>query len=270
MCLILFALGCHPRYPLVVAANRDEFHHRPSAALDFWVEHPELLAGRDIQAGGTWLGLSRNGRFAAVTNVRDANPAASYPLSRGALCVDWLTGNGDAPSFAASLNYTGYAPFNLLFGSMIKQIHYVSTTETRPALLSNSYYGLSNGALDNDWPKVQRGKQALASAIETGVDLDDLLGLLSNRDLAVDELLPDTGVGLYRERLLSAAFIVGPVYGTRSSIALRASVSGDVEARELRFDENGTVCGETTKNLPAFFSPNEPLTISQGKNAEHP
>jgi uncharacterized protein with NRDE domain len=217
MCLILIAWHAHPDYPLVVAANRDEFFARPTAAAGFWVDAPSVLAGRDLEAGGTWMGITRTGRFAALTNFRD--PAQHRPdaPSRGHLVADFLRGT-DAP--AAYLERI--APiarrcngFNLLLsdGESLWWSASTGDAQLRVKLLTPGVYGVSNHLLDTPWPKVDAGKTALAAAITRLPDDLGLFELLTNEAIHPDEELPETGVGLEWERLLSSAFVKGENHG---------------------------------------------------------
>lgn len=222
MCLILFACHQHPDYPLVMTANRDEFHARPTRTAQWWDDFPNLLAGKDLDAGGTWLGITRSGRMTAVTNYRDPashNPAAT---SRGELTTDFLKRNISAEDYQQYLfqqrnNYNGY---NLLYGS-VDQLHYYSNRGKAPKMLPPGIYGLSNHLLDTPWPKVNQGKQALTNALQqTEIDPDDLWPILADSTIAQDSELPETGIGLEWERMLSAIKISGDHYGTRTSTLL--------------------------------------------------
>jgi uncharacterized protein with NRDE domain len=223
MCLILLALGEHPRYKLVLAANRDEYYDRPSEPPRFWKEHPHLLAGRDLVAGGTWLGVTRNGRIAAVTNYRDpANVQPNAP-SRGNLVSGFLLGDLGASSFAKALRHEEdrYNGFNLILGDRDRMIWY-SNRSDRVTPLPPGIYGLSNHLLDTPWPKIVRAKAQFAEALWTGKDLstESVFRLLKDQTAAPDEKLPSTGVPLEWERILSPIFITSPTYGTRSSTLL--------------------------------------------------
>ncbi len=232
MCLILFAWHQHPHYPLVLAANRDEFYQRPSAPLAFWPDAPTVLAGRDQIAGGTWLGLSRSGRFAALTNVRD--PARRRPdaPSRGALVSGFLLGEQPATGYLADIQPRAddYNGFNLLLGDA-SGLHYFSSYAGAPRRLVAGLYGLSNAELDRPWPKVERGKERLAAALAEP-QLDALFELLGDRTQPPDQTLPDTGVGVDRERQLAPIFICGEHYGTRSSSVLLLDADGTAELAE--------------------------------------
>lgn len=233
MCLILVAWRAHPDYPLVLAANRDEFFQRAAAPAQWWPEHPDLLAGRDLQAGGTWLGITRSGRFAALTNFRDPARMQHSAPSRGALVRDWLLGQVTVPEALADLQRTGsqYNGFNLMLGDG----HEFGVYESVPNashVLGDGIYGLSNHLLDTAWPKVQRAKSRLAAALEHLPDNRPLLELLRDDAPAADHELPRTGVSDDWERLLSSAFNRAPGYGTRCSTVLCVDRGGQV-----RFDE---------------------------------
>lgn len=220
MCLILFALDAHPRYRLVLAANRDEFYDRPTAPAAFWDDAPHILAGRDLLRGGTWCGITTGGRFAAVTNYRDPRTYREGMLSRGRLVADFLRGEAAPDAWLARLRREGdaYNGFNLIFGDG-REFRYVSNRGGLPSTVAPGIHGLSNHLLDTPWPKVAKGREALAKLLggEDELAPDDLFAILADRAVAPDHLLPDTGVGVERERLLSPRFITSPTYGTRSS-----------------------------------------------------
>lgn len=228
MCLILVAWQTHPDWPLVVAANRDEFYARRTAGADFWPENSGILAGRDLEAGGTWLGISRTGRFAALTNYRD--PARHRPAapSRGHLVSGFLTGSCGIDDFLAALSPTDYNGFNVLLGDLTGNGRLVaySNVSMEKHELAPGVYGLSNALLDTPWPKVGAGKTALEAALTALPDDTGLWRLLRDDTVHPDAALPDTGVPLEWERLLSAAFIRGPDYGTRCSTVLKVGADG--------------------------------------------
>jgi len=245
MCLIFIAHRLHPRYPLLVAANRDEFHARPTAAADWWADAPEVLAGRDLQAGGTWLGITRGGRFAAITNYREPGKHRSHAPSRGDLVSDFLRGEERPVEYLdrVAARGTRYNGFSLLAGDGAV-IGCYSNRGGAPRVLVPGLYGLSNHLLDTPWPKVEEGKQALERVLaRDAIDLDALLELLANRETPPDEVLPDTGIGSEWERRLSARFVRGAEYGTRSSTALVVDVAGRVQFVERAFDAAGDVTG---------------------------
>ncbi len=223
MCLILIAYRAHPSYELVVAANRDEFHGRPTAPLAFWDDNPQVLAGRDLKEGGAWMGVTRAGRFAALTNYRDPNRVLSDAPSRGHLVSGYLQGTEPARVYLDRLmaRADAYNGFNLLLGDETG-LYYYSNRASAVQALTPGLYGLSNHLLDTPWPKLKRGQRALRRVLERGSEPtpDALLRLLTDRTPASDAELPDTGVPLEWERWLSSIFIDAPGYGTRSSTAL--------------------------------------------------
>lgn len=240
MCLIVFAWKTHADFPLVVAANRDEFHARPTAGARFWDDRPEILAGRDLEGMGTWLGVTRSGKFAAVTNYRDAAPAPREAVSRGLLASRYLE-SGDAPrEFAAEVEADGtaYRGFNFLAGDRA-ELWWVSNRGGRARRIEPGVHGLSNHLLDTPWPKVTLGKQRLGQVLELAPAVGPLLDLLADTTEAAERDLPDTGVGAQRERLLSAARIVSPAYGTRSSSALLVGADGKVRFAERSYGSDG-------------------------------
>ncbi len=222
MCLILFAYHVHPDYRLILAANRDEFYDRPTAPADFWSSHPQVLAGIDLKEKGTWLGVTREGKFAAITNYRDPASWKADAPSRGKLVSRYLTGSAGPEKYLRSVVKKAdvYNGFNLLLGDGEDLFVYSNRGDVRK--LSPGIYGLSNELLDTPWPKVRRGKQLLKKALaQKGKELEEtLFDLLSDRLVPSDRNLPDTGIGLEWERLLSTMFITSPIYGTRSSTLL--------------------------------------------------
>ena len=242
MCLVLFAVESHPRYSLIVAANRDEFYDRPTASAAFWTDAPSVLAGRDLRAGGTWLGLDRRGRFAAVTNYRQGEREPPAPRSRGRLVSDFLTVETHAARHIARVTGDAaiYNGFNLIAGDA-RELWYFSNREGRARVLGPGVYGLSNHLLDTAWPKVSSAKRGLESLLAApgSALVAELLGLLSDRTRPADDLLPSTGVGLEWERLLSSAFITAPEYGTRSSTVLLVDRDGGVVFVEQTFGPAG-------------------------------
>jgi uncharacterized protein with NRDE domain len=243
MCLILVAWRAHPDYPLVVAANRDEFFARPTAPASFWPDRP-ILAGRDRKEGGTWMGITRSGRFAALTNYRDPRRERAGAVSRGGLVVDYL-GTNEAPvtwlgaNAASAVNYNG---FNLIAASG-DQLAWASNVTGACQTLGPGVYGLSNHLLDSPWPKVQAARSALAGALTALPDYRPLFDLLRDDTVHPDEQLPRTGVSIEWERLLSSAFVKAPGYGTRSSTVLLASRDGTLTVDEQTWLEGGKAGG---------------------------
>jgi uncharacterized protein with NRDE domain len=247
MCLILVAWHTHPAYPCVVAANRDEFHARPTARAEWWKDHPRILAGRDLEAGGTWLGLTRTGRFAALTNYRDPEQRRPDAPSRGALVSSVLESGA---SVAQSLDYlrdvgARYNGFNLIFSDGERLGIYESVPGAGREL-GPGIYGLSNHLLDSPWPKVQNAKSRLQRALSDLNDAAPLLELLRDDRLAPDEHLPQTGVSLEWERLLSSAFVRAPEYGTRCSTIIRIGAQGRAYFDEWSWNSVGEEMGRAS------------------------
>jgi uncharacterized protein with NRDE domain len=239
MCLILFSFKQHPRYPLVVAANRDEFYDRPSSPAAFWDGVPGLLAGRDLVAGGTWFGVTKAGRIAAITNYREPGFHRFDAPSRGKVVTDFLLGGETPGEYLRRLEQEAnrYNGFSLVLGDP-GRLFYFSNRNEHPRELGPGLYGLSNRLLDSPWPKVEKGKKALADILSrSGEDLAGaLFRMLADRKHPADGALPDTGVGLEWERILSPLFITSPVYGTRSSTVLLADREGTVTFEERVFN----------------------------------
>ena len=250
MCLILLAWQTHPDYPLVVAANRDEFFVRPSAPAAFWTEAPDILAGRDLQAGGTWLGVTRGRRFAALTNFRDGGKQGSDAPSRGALVADFLAGECDPEAYLEVLSKRGadYNGFNLFVGDD-RRLGYYSNREPGPRWLAPGIYGLSNHLLDTPWPKLSATKAAFADALAQLPESTPFLQLLADREIVADAQLPETGVPLEWERILSAVFVTSPDYGTRASTLLTMERTGRVTLLERSFGRDATPLGEVTERF---------------------
>jgi uncharacterized protein with NRDE domain len=242
MCLILFAWQAHPRYPLIVAANREEFHQRPTAAAAFWEDSPELLAGRDLQAGGTWLGVTRSGRFAAITNYREPlKPGNQQEMSRGHLVRDYLLGRENPMHHAGGVSMQGaqYSGFNLLLGSA-GELAYVSNRNEGPVTVQPGSHGLSNHLLDTDWPKVHAGREHLGSLLESErIDPEQLLELLTDRALTPGDIPENVEDDLVPELLTRHYFIISPVYGTRSSTVVLVENNGQTTFVERQFDPLG-------------------------------
>jgi uncharacterized protein with NRDE domain len=223
MCILFIAIGQHPDHPLVVAANRDEYYRRPSREMHWWSDKPDLLAGRDLLAGGTWLGLHRSGAFAAVTNFRVPGENRRDARSRGELVVRFLDSGGDVESFQRFLEreHADFNPFNLVFGSATGVFSWgYEDPAARP--LSRGFHSVSNGPMDRPWPKMSRGVGELARHVRGDSELsaDVLLPVMLDSTPAPDAELPETGYGLQRERMLSPIFIRGVDYGTRTTSIL--------------------------------------------------
>ncbi|MDX1481968.1 MAG: NRDE family protein [Woeseiaceae bacterium] len=244
MCLIVFAWKQHDEFPLVLAANRDEYHARAAAPMAWWDDRPSLLAGRDLRAGGTWLGLSRRGHLAAVTNFRE-NVRSVSEQSRGEIVTGYL-GSGDSPAtWLSSLNGGAYAGFCAL-ATDGSELAYRSNRgdETRP--LDAGVYGLSNSSLDTPWPKLLRTRERLSALLAAdALHLDDLLDLMADREPAEAERSKSAELPFQMPREFSAPFIVSPDYGTRCSTAVLCRADGHVEVAERRFNAEGGTSGES-------------------------
>ncbi len=222
MCLLLLSYKAHSNYKVIIAANRDEFYSRPTAPASFWKEHPDLLAGRDLKGGGTWLGITRGGKIAAITNYRDPAKYRKDAPSRGKLVLDFLTGRASPKNYADALikNSRLYNGFNLLLFEQ-SELCYFSNQAQKPVLLSPGIYGLSNHMLDTPWPKVEKSKASFTEVLNNdNISASDLFDILSDTSKPPDELLPNTGVGLAIERALSPVLISTALYGTRSSTVI--------------------------------------------------
>jgi uncharacterized protein with NRDE domain len=251
MCLIAFAWRTHPRWPLVMIANRDEFHARPTAAADFLSDAPNVFGGIDLRAGGSWLLVSKRRRLAAITNVRVGLTPETAPRSRGELVKAFATSDVGASEFIASIapHAHEYGRFNLLLWDDVS-LHSVGNYSSFHAEeVAPGLHALSNANLDEDWPKARRAKRALsawmserAEASDTPVDTDPLFAALADTALATDAELPDTGVGLELERRLSPPFVMGDTYGTRCSTLVLAHYAG-IQMAERRFGANQTFQG---------------------------
>jgi uncharacterized protein with NRDE domain len=239
MCLILLAIQSHPDYKLVIAANRDEFYDRPTAPAAFWDSEPGLLAGRDLRAGGTWLGITTKGRIAAITNYRDPSSIKSNAPSRGSLVTGFLSGQQTPVDYLEGLKKEAreYNGFNLIVGEKNSLYWYSNRGEGVRSLVAG-IYGISNRLLDTPWPKVSRGKKMISTTLheEKGLSPDALFSMLADRSIPDDKKLPHTGVGLDWERTLSPIFITSPDYGTRSSTLIFIDLNDRVTFIEKTFN----------------------------------
>lgn len=253
MCLILIGYRTTPDYPLIIAANRDEFHGRASSSAGFWHDHEQVLAGRDLVAGGTWLGCTRDGRFAALTNFPNANTGSEEstpPCSRGLLVQGFLTGNDSAQHYAHHVHGPDYAGYNLLLfdGDELVCTSNNGTTDT----LHPGFYGLSNAEFGAQWPKCVNGAQGLQHIFESSSTSEaeayhtDLIHLLNNCDIPNDEQLPHRGRPIEFERRVAPCFIVGDEYGTRASTSVILSHD------RLRFAEQSYASGGVATELVEF------------------
>lgn len=249
MCIAYLALATHEQWPLIIAANRDEQHARPTRATAPWPEHPEIIGGLDLQAGGTWFAVHKNGRFALLTNFRDMQPSTGLEQSRGFLCRDFLLTDVDAPAYINQVaqqadNYQG---FNLIVGQwqpsskQFECYYFSNRSSTAPLRLAPGHYVLSNHLLNTPWPKSERLLQAIQAQIQppSTPNVDRLYEALRDEAKADDACLPETGLPLDKERLLSSPFIVSPDYGTKSSSVWLVSQSGHSFLHECSYNSQG-------------------------------
>ena len=252
MCLILFSVAQHSRYPLIIAANRDEAFKRPTAALTFWSDAPNIAAGRDLDGGGTWLGITREGRWAALTNYRQAGSYRHGAPSRGLLVSEYLLSSSDPQEYIEAVQANGaqYNGFNLLIGKGT-EVYYFSNRAVGAQLVPAGSHGLSNHLLNTPWPKVSIGRAVLNTLpdLEPPALTDVLLQTLHSRTVPQDADLPDTGVGIPGERILSPVFIASESYGTRSSTVILVDHNGAVSITEQSFGPLGSPLGSSELNF---------------------
>jgi len=250
MCLILFALQQHSEFPLVVIANRDEYYARPTRSAHWWQDSEGIFAGRDLQAQGTWMGVNKNGRFAAVTNVREPGMLAPARLSRGVLPREFLAGDEAAETFIEQIKSEAddYAGFNLLIGDSAGLFFY-SNRQAGVIEIPAGIHGISNGLFDESWPKLNSGKQDLARVLAGDPDTNDLMRILTDNSIAEDEHLPDTGVSLDIERMLSSRFIRSADYGTRACSVVKFNNHDQISFVEQNYTGAGTIGALITEQI---------------------
>jgi uncharacterized protein with NRDE domain len=247
VCLLVFSWQQHPRYRLILAGNRDEFHNRPTAPANWWEDESGVLAGKDLEAGGTWLGVSRRSRFGIVTNFRETATPSGGMRSRGELICDFLESTEDPGVWSADVetNGTAYGGFNLIVGDH-RELRYLSNRGPEAKSLPAGLFGLSNKRLDTPWPKLLRAKKRFAGLIDdTSLDNESLFEMLADPTRSKDADLPDTGIPHEWEQLLSSVFIVSPAYGTRASTVLLIGHDGSVFFEERRFGADGESIGNS-------------------------
>jgi uncharacterized protein with NRDE domain len=240
MCLVVFAHNSHPNYKFIFAANRDEFYDRPTEQADFWKDQPDLLAGKDLKGGGTWMGITKAGKFAAITNYRDLSNIKEDAPTRGLLVTDYLLGDQSSEDYYDSVkkDLSDYNGFNLILGD-INNIFYFSTHTEGLKKLESGVYGLSNAVLDTPWPKVEKSKKHFLKLLKNEeMHAWELLSLLSDTLEAKEKDLPDTGVGIEWEKVLSPVSIQSPNYGTRCSTAVLIDNNNKVRFAEKTFFGN--------------------------------
>jgi uncharacterized protein with NRDE domain len=257
MCLILFAYETHPCHRLAFAANRDEFYARKTRPARFWKRAPQVLAGKDLKEGGTWMGITLSGRFAAVTNYREPGSQKSEALSRGFLVLDFLMEEYSPRKYLEKIRKKAecYNGFNLLAGDTQRLYHYSNRGEDIRKI-EPGIHGLSNHLLDTPWPKVEKGKRMLAETLSKPKPLkpESLFAILEDNSKPPDDSLPDTGVSLEWERILSPLFVSSQVYGTRSSTVLLWDSDGTVQFTERTFHSTHGPEGENETVLFRFFA----------------
>lgn len=236
MCLIAFALNVHPDYPLILVANRDEFYERPTAYAQFWEDQPNVLGGRDLKGGGTWIGVSTSGKITAVTNYRDPKNISATAKTRGDLTKDYLISDTPALAYMQGVEAEAsfYNGFNLLLFEEGKG-HYFSNYGDKIHALDKGVFGLSNALLDTPWPKLEKLKSSFSRAIQSDFDVASLLELLTDNQTADDDQLPETGVPYAWEKALSSICIATPNYGTCCSTVILVNHEGDLSFTEKSF-----------------------------------
>ena len=245
MCLVVLAIGQSSQFPLILAGNRDEFHGRPTKKAHWWPDKPDVVGGRDLQAGGTWLALHRNGRFATVTNYRDAEPVSAKFRSRGYLVTEFLESDQRPLDYLARIDGPAYAGFNLIVGDA-GQVAYLSNRDGAARELPAGLYGLSNALLDGPWDKVERSKQRLAALVDQDtVNETTLLRLLDDRERGPIEDVDSERLGFAKAHAMTAPFIVTPEYGTRCSTIVIVDQRGQWQMTERRFDSKGIASGDS-------------------------
>src|SRR5579872_6487326 len=244
MCLIFLSLHQHPNYKLIVAANRDEFYARKTVPAEFWPDHPQIVGGRDLEARkpdgtcGTWMAMNKNGRIAMVTNYRDLKNIKSVAPSRGHLVTDFLLSDQNPEEYLKVIepNADRYNGFNLIVGDA-SELFYLSNYKEGIVKIEKGFHGLSNHLLDTPWPKVKNGKEKMKPLFnQEKIESEKILNALYDERQAPDNQLPDTGVGLDRERMLSSMFIKSPNYGSRCSTVVTVDQSNSVEYTERVYD----------------------------------
>ena len=238
MCLIAIATRIHPRYPLIIAANRDEFYHRPTSPLAFWKDHPNILAGRDLEQNGTWLGITKTGRIAAITNFRNPASMDSQAPSRGLLVSNFLASDPRPEDYLKTIKNSGktYNGFNLVVGDM-NQLWWYSNKKNDIVKIKPGVHAISNHLMDTPWPKTQKTMSRIQNICRqnSAIDPKDIFLLLADTNRPPDDKLPDTGVGLEWERILSSVFVSSDIYGTRSSAVILVDHSGQMTFAERTF-----------------------------------
>ncbi|MFT5756680.1 MAG: hypothetical protein ACI9LM_001400 [Alteromonadaceae bacterium] len=262
MCILFLALQQHPKYPVIICANRDEFHQRPTQKMHQW-DKTNILAGKDLQAGGTWLGLNSNGRFSALTNFRQPATFNINKKSRGDLVLQALTNTNDDMASTLKTTYQHYNGFNLVYGAL-NNLHCFDSINNRHHQLTSGVHSICNGALDDLWPKMQLGQQQLTAVItehqsssQQPLNIEKLFKIMSNDTQSLPEYLPKTGVSDDWEQMLSSIFIVSEKYGTRSTVILTCDLDNNIEVHEQNYDKQGQKINKQHFKLSEQFQRSE-------------
>lgn len=241
MCLIFLSYKQNEEYPFIALANRDEFYKRPTFPADYWEENPNVLAGKDLEAGGTWMGITKNGHMAMLTNYRDIPNIKQNAPTRGKLVSDYLLGEFEPKDYLMALTKTAnlYNGYNLIVGTFDDPWYYSNYQQKKVVQLGSGFYGLSNNLLDSKWPKIEKGKERLASLmLDKELDIKTLFSVMSDKEVVNnDALLPNTGLPLDHERAISSMFIDTEGYGTRATTLITVHKSGEVTFIERLFEE---------------------------------
>ncbi len=247
MCILFLSINQHPDYPLIICANRDEFHQRPTKGAHFWQQYPDILAGKDLQAGGTWLGINKAGYFAAITNIRTGNRPDAGKKSRGELVTLALKTNSIINKAWLQHYSYQYNPFNLIYGTL-NNLSCFNSNSNNQTPLTDGFHAISNGTMDDRWPKMVNGVKQLESLVQSKepCDRSKFLSILQNKRTADERALPNTGVPLSWERLLSSIFICSEDYGTRSSTIILQQSDKAIDFYETEYNQGGRVVSENS------------------------
>ncbi len=251
MCILFFAINRHPKYPVIICANRDEFHQRPTQPMHQW-QNINLLAGKDLEAGGTWLGINSTGAFSALTNFRQGTEIAPHKKSRGDLVLKAIASTkAETDSYLLSSlgQYNGY---NLIYGQL-NDLHCFDSVNQKSHAITNGFHSISNGALDDIWPKMEHGQTLLEDAILTDetLSIDNLFAIMKNQQTPHESRLPNTGIEKNWEQLLSSIFIVSPEYGTRSTSIITLDNKNNIKVYEHIYDVDGNTESKKNFSLPS-------------------
>ncbi len=259
MCILFLALQQHPKYPVIICANRDEFHQRPTQKMHLW-DKQNILAGKDLQAGGTWLGLNSDGRFSALTNFRQPTTFDVDKTSRGDLVLQALTDNSDDMARNLTNTHEQYNGFNLVYGAL-NNLHCFDSINNRHHQLTSGVHSICNGALDDLWPKMQLGQQQLTDVITEHnnatfqpLNVEKLFNIMTNDTQSLPEHLPQTGVSNDWEQMLSSIFIVSEKYGTRSTVIVTCDLDNNIEIHEQNYDKQGQKINQQFFKLAEQFT----------------